>query len=78
MSEEEFCLINKYCFTLLLKRELLKGLKTRGLVPAGGLLPLQISLVCQYLFQSESYIDCLLKCILCYVSGCFWHNESNC
>ena len=27
MSEEEFCLINKYCFTLLLKIEVLKGLK---------------------------------------------------
>ena len=28
MSEEEFYLINKYCFTLLLKREVLEVLKS--------------------------------------------------
>ena len=33
--------------------------------------------VCQCLFYNKSYIDCLLKHILCYVSGRFWHIGSS-
>ena len=41
------------------------------------LLPLQMLFVCQCLFCNKSYIDCLLKHILCYVSGRFWHIGSS-
>ena len=41
------------------------------------LLPLQMLFVCQCLFYNKSYIDCLLKHILCYVSGRFWHIGSS-